>query len=152
MQKNGSIVFASLSFSGINYQRSESASSYCTTFTQYLCHWETWRPPRVLETLPPPTQKVRSRPVREWTARRFSTVWFWSTWLGTRGPSRIWTPALWGGCRRLLKATSRRWSREEWRAALSRQSWPVWAVSYDSNLKSPKCASRRNKFRWKSSR
>lgn len=99
-----------------------------------LCHWETWLPPRVLETLPPPNHKVQFRLVRQWTAQRFSTVWFWTISSGTRGPLRTWTPPLWGECRRLLKATSRRWSRGEWRAAPSSRSWPVWAVRNDTNI------------------
>lgn len=96
-----------------------------------LCHWETWRPPQELQTLLLPTHKVQLRSARAWTARLFSTVWFWSILSVTRGPWRAWTPPWWGGCPCLRKATSRRWSRGEWRAAPSSLCWPVWEVNGD---------------------
>lgn len=99
-----------------------------------LCHWQTWLPPWGLEALQDPTHRVQCRLVREMKTLRFSTVWFWTIWSGTRGPLRTWTPASWGDCRCPLKATSRRWSRGAWRAAPSSRSWPVWAVRHHTDM------------------
>lgn len=104
-------------------------------YLHFRRHQQAWRPPSrvLLVFLPrclwlPQTQQLRLRLEQAQTTQLFTTAWSWSISLGTSGLWRSWTPPLWEHCLCLPRLTSRRWSREEWRAAPSRLFWPVSEV------------------------